>query len=127
MSLNNQGLIGVVAWLVKGRYRLGQDELQGYLILFDPHAQTHDRQSLTVCPLSRQVVPFGSSHITASQKVQMNMSDLICKTNDTSTDERTRCVYAPRLETRVQGSVIRLWLSQLWKWDPVLYHSVAHH
>lgn len=33
------------ACLITRHHRLGQNELQGYLILFDPHAQTHDRQT----------------------------------------------------------------------------------
>jgi len=74
--LNGQGLIAIVACSLKGHYRLGHNELQGYLILFDPHAQTHDRQSHSDCPLSRQVVPCGSSHITASHKVQAIMPGL---------------------------------------------------
>jgi len=51
------GLIGCSAVSVKGHYRLGQNELQGYLILFDPHAQTHDRLGRQDGLLSRSIIP----------------------------------------------------------------------
>jgi len=80
VRLDREGLIGVVAFLSKGHYRLGQDELQGYLILFDPHAQTHDRENRLDCLLSQWVVPYGSSHITASHKVRTVITGLISET-----------------------------------------------
>ena len=89
---------------VNGHYRLGQNELQGYLILFDPHAQTHDRLSRTVGLLSRLIVPSGSSHITASQKVQTNVSGHFGNTNGTRSRGRTQGINEPRLETRVQNT-----------------------
>jgi len=61
----------VITVLAVRWYRLGQDELRGYLILFDPHAQTRDRWQDTSKPLSHQVVRNGSIHITAHQFVQL--------------------------------------------------------
>lgn len=65
--------MAIVASLLKGHYRLGHNELQGYLILFDPHAQTHDQRRHSGHLLSQLVVPCGSSHITAPHMVQMAM------------------------------------------------------
>lgn len=99
VSLDVQGLIAIVACAFKGHYRLGHNELQGYLILFDPHAQTHDRQIHSDCPLSRLVVPCGSSHITASHKVQAIMPGLVFITmTQVSSAETLELREVPRLE-----------------------------
>lgn len=65
--------MAIVASPLKGHYRLGHNELQGYLILFDPHAQTHDQRRHAGPLLSQLVVPCGSSHITAPHMVQRAM------------------------------------------------------
>jgi len=58
--------------------RLGHNELRGYLILFDPHAQTHDRQSDASQQPSQQFVQTGSGHITAHPFVQLASNQSHC-------------------------------------------------